>query len=342
MGRYCGQCGSQVRQGAVYCVRCGAILSSDPPSKPFSLFPFGANTIASSFARREAFFEKGNIKTIHIVCKVLNIEVLSSESGKIQITWDELASWGVSAEQAGDSLRIEEQNFLSLHNIPDFFTLHQRRGLLIELPSDYCGSLILENETGRILVSNFETDGRIELKTTIGHIKARNLKMKDDFYADTSGGGLDISNIEAARTIRLSSMTLGMQADKIKAGVGFSATSTSGRCMFRDVSSGEYFFVAGSVGHVILDSIRTAKIDVGLSGSGFVDCKKIFAENSITITSSTGAIICGIDDEAANYTAHCRSVYGRCSLPEASGSGPKSLRISISIGDIDVQFKDAG
>lgn len=342
MGRYCSQCGSQVRQGAVYCVGCGAILSSDPPSRPVSLFPFGANAFTSSFASREASFEKKDIKTIRVSCKVLNVEVLSSESEKIQITWDESNSCSVSAEQAGNSLQISEQSFFGLHSIPDIFTLHQRKELRIELPNDYCGALILETETGSISVSNFETDGRIELKTTVGHIKARYLKTKDDFHADTSSGALDITNIDAERTVRLSSMSLGMQAEKIKTGAGFSATSMSGRCQFRDIESAEYFSVTGSVGQVILDSIRAIKIDVGLSGSGLVDCRKIFAENAITITSSTGAITCGIDDEAANFTAHCRSVHGHCSFPETSGSGPKSLRISTSIGNIDVRFMDAG
>jgi len=299
MIKYCSQCGSQVRQGAVYCVSCGAILSSDAPTRPISLFPFGANAIASSFARREASFEKENVKIVRVSCKVLNVEVLSSEREKIQITWDESASWSVSVQQRGDCLQINEQSIWGLHNIQDFFTLHQRKDLRIELPNDYCGTLILENETGGISVSNLETDGRIEIKTTIGHIKGRNLKT-----------------------------------------TSFSATGTNGRCQLKDIESAEYVSITGNVGQVILDSIRAAKIDVGLSGSGLVECKKIFAENAITIISSTGAITCGIDDEAANYTAHCRSVHGRCSLPEVSGNGPKLLRISTSIGNIDVQFKD--
>ena len=299
MIKYCSQCGSQVRQGAVYCVSCGAILSSDAPTRPISLFPFGANAIASSFARREASFEKENVKIVRVSCKVLNVEVLSSEREKIQITWDESASWSVSVQQRGDCLQINEQSIWGLHNIQDFFTLHQRKDMRIELPNDYCGTLILENETGGISVSNIETDGRIEIKTTIGHIKGRNLKT-----------------------------------------TSFSATGTNGRCQLKDIESAEYVSITGNVGQVILDSIRAAKIDVGLSGSGLVECKKIFAENAITITSSTGAITCGIDDEAANYTAHCRSVHGRCSLPEVSGNGPKLLRISTSIGNIDVQFKD--
>ena len=301
MIKYCSQCGSQVRQGAVYCVSCGAILSSDAPTRPISLFPFGANAIASSFARREASFEKENVKIVRVSCKVLNVEVLSSEREKIQITWDESASWSVSVQQRGDCLQINEQSIWGLHNIQDFFTLHQRKDMRIELPNDYCGTLILENETGGISVSNIETDGRIEIKTTIGHIKGRNLKT-----------------------------------------TSFSATGTNGRCQLKDIESAEYVSITGNVGQVILDSIRAAKIDVGLSGSGLVECKKIFAENAITITSSTGAITCGIDDEAANYTAHCRSVHGRCSLPEVSGNGPKLLRISTSIGNIDVQFKDVG
>jgi len=301
MIKYCSQCGSQVRQGAVYCVSCGAILSSDAPTRPISLFPFGANAIASSFARREASFEKENVKIVRVSCKVLNVEVLSSEREKIQITWDESASWSVSVQQRGDCLQINEQSIWGLHNIQDFFTLHQRKDLRIELPNNYCGTLILENETGGISVSNLETDGRIEIKTTIGHIKGRNLKTNS-----------------------------------------FSATGTNGRCQLKDIESAEYVSITGNVGQVILDSIRAAKIDVGLSGSGLVECKKIFAENAITITSSTGAITCGIDDDAANYTAHCRSVHGRCSLPEVSGNGPKLLRISTSIGNIDVQFKDVG
>lgn len=341
MGRYCSQCGSQVRQGAVYCVGCGAILSSDPPTRPISLFPFGNNSFTSSYASREVAFEKKDINTICVSCRVLNIEVLSTESNKIQITWDESGSCSVSTEQSGDSLRITEQSFFGLHSIPDLFNLNQRKELRIELPQDYDGALILENETGAVTVSDLETKGRIALKTTTGHIKAKKITTQDNFQADTTSGSLYLSDIDTAQTVRLSSMIMGMQAEKIKAGIGFSAASSNGRCQFRDIEAAEYFSVTGSVGQVVMDAIRAAKIDVGLSGSGLVEGSRIFAENAITITSSTGSIICDIDDEEANFTAHCRSVHGRCNIPETLGNGSKLLRISTSVGNIEVRFKEA-
>lgn len=69
---------------------------------------------------------------------------------------------------------------------------------------------------------------------------------------------MDISHIEAGHVVRLSSLTTGMQADTIKAGVGFSASGMNGRSLFRDIEAAEYFSVGGSIGQIILDSVRSA------------------------------------------------------------------------------------
>lgn len=340
MGRYCSQCGSQVRHGAVYCVECGAILSDDPPSRPIPLFPFRTNIGVMSYKRREAMFDMEGIRTIRASCKVFNVKVASADTEKIRLGWDETSSWGVAATQAEGELQVNEQNYLGLHNLSDYVMQHQRKDLLIELPKAYRGALVLENEAGSIAVDDLESDGAIELRTAIGPIKARNLKAGKDFRADTTGGGLDISNVASAQTVLLSSMTMTIQADRVKAGAGISVTSTSGRCLLRELESAEYLSIAASVGQVVLDSAKASKIDIGVSGSGLVDCKGIFAKEDITITSATGSITCEIDDDKTNYSTRCRSVHGHCNLPEAAGGGPKVLRISTGVGNIDVRFRE--
>jgi len=261
--------------------------------------PFMGDVNMLVYERREAAFEKQDIKTLHAACKVLNIEVLRTESENIQIAWDETASWRLSAEQRGDCLQLNEQNFLGFHDFSDFFTPQQRRELRIALPKDYSGALILENETGSISITNITADGRIELKTTVGHIRAKNLKTNSYFRADTQTGGMDISKIDSA----------------------------------------EYFHVTGSVGQIIMDGVRSDKIEVNTSG--LVDCRKIYADAFITINTSTGGISCSIDDKAENYTAHCHSVHGFCNLPNTAGNGPKVFHASTNIGDIDVRFRNA-
>jgi len=264
-----------------------------------STFPFIGNANRSEHGRQEAAFEKQGIQTVHAACKVLNIEVLSSESEKIRVEWDETSSWGLIAEQRGDCLQLDEQVYLGFHSFGDLFNINQRKELRIELPKDYNGILILETETGSISIRNITTDGRIECKTTVGNIRAKNLKTNSYFRADTQTGGMDISYIDSA----------------------------------------ECFSVTGGVGQITISGVRSDKIEV--SSSGLVDCRKIYAAASIVINTSTGGILCNIDDEAENYTVHCHSVHGFCNLPNAVGNGSKVFYASTNIGDIDVRFKNA-
>ena len=302
MVKYCSQCGCQVQQGTIYCTGCGAVISNPPPHTnplPYTnpTFPFIGNANRSEHGRQEAFFEKQGIQTVHVACKVLNIEVLSAESEKIRIEWDETSSWGLIAEQRGDCLHLDEQIYLGFHSFADFFNINQCKELRIELPKDYNGILILETETGSISIRDITTEGRIEFKTTVGNIRAKNLKTNSYFRADTQTGGMDISYIDSA----------------------------------------ECFSVTGGIGQITMSGVRSDKIEV--NSSGFVDCRYIYAETSISINGSTGEVRCSIDDGAANYTAHCHSGSGYCNLPDTSGNGPKALHVSTSLGNIDVRFK---
>lgn len=231
MVKYCSQCGRQVQRGTIYCTGCGAVIGSPPPhANPLPrdnpVFPFIGNANRSEHGRQEASFEKQGIQTVHVACKVLNIEVLSAESEKIRIEWDETSSWGLIAEQRGDCLQLDEQVYLGFHSFGDLFNINQRKELRIELPKDYNGILILETETGSISIRDITTEGRIEFKTTVGNIRAKNLKTNSYFRADTQTGGMDISYIDSA----------------------------------------ECFSVAGGIGQITMSGVRSDKIEVSSSG----------------------------------------------------------------------------
>lgn len=314
MSRYCSRCGQQSQHEAIYCVGCGSILTTPVPHQPplphppmpqpgFTPHPpvFGTTIPLNTavYERREASFPAHSVKTVRVSCKMLNIEIVTVDSDKILVEWDETASWSLSSEDRDDCLELKEQNTLGFHNFSDFFSPEQHRNVRIALPTDYNGNLFVENETGVISAIGIITKGRIELKTTVGHITARTVVANGGFRTEAHAGGMDISNIE---------------------------------------SKGE-FIAAGSIGQIALDSVRSNKIDVEVSASAFICCRKVFAETAITISAKTGDIRCSVDDNATNYSVFCESTHGVCNLANKTGSGPKALHASTSIGNIDIQFK---
>lgn len=302
MIKFCNQCGHSVTPGSMYCVKCGVVLSASAPHTTYSPPPkasigtLGRNK--STYGKHDASFETQGIKTVRTACRILNVEVFSTDAEKIRIEWDETASWGLVAEQRGDSLQLDERQYLGLHSVGDFLDLDQPKGLRIELPADFKGSLIIENDTGCISISDTTLDGRIELKTSTGSVWIKGLTTNDYLRINTGAGVMELSGVSAE----------------------------------------EYVSLNGGVGPITLDRVRSDKIEV--SGTGLIDCGSLFAGYSIVIDGGTGAITCGIDDAAANYTTHCQSGHGRCNLPGTSGNGSKMLRVSTNTGNIDVRFND--
>lgn len=353
MNKYCEKCGNRIRMGAVYCSQCGTVIPEPitvdipfipniPQLRHVTLFPGVTGAHRATYDKHTETYESQDIKKVHVSCKALCIEVQSADTdnGNIHISWDDTDSWGVDAHINGDCLRLHEHNYVGIKNISDYFIQQQNRDLQIELPRGYQGDLIIENEAGSITVTGIDTEGLIEIKTTVGAVKVMNLNTKGDIYLSTHGGTMDITNAEATQIIRLSSLTRGLCAENVKAGVGISATGTNGRCMLRGIESADYLTVNGSVGKVTLDDARSAKIDISITAGGSVSCNNIYADSAITINGSSGPVTCAIDDDAENYTVHCHSIRGKCNLADKSGNGSKVFRANTGLGDINVYFRN--
>lgn len=210
MYKYCGQCGNQAQQGALYCVKCGAIIGNTvprvnftPPQAPFIPPTNSVNTSMSE--RRTATFSIQDIHSLCVSCKVFNIEILRSKGEEIEITWDETGSWSLSTEKVNSCLRLDEENYLGFQNFADFFSPQQHKSLSIALPTGYVGPLCLENETGCISIVGIIVEGKVEAKSTVGHIGVKNLKTNAGLHVEAHAGGIDILHVEADEEICVSS-----------------------------------------------------------------------------------------------------------------------------------------
>lgn len=226
MNHFCSQCGQKIQPGDIYCVWCGTKASGNT-------FKTGTNRTdedqysSPSFTKHKISYEKEQVKTICVNCKVLDIKVQSCTIENIQISWTETASWNLSAAQMEDNLQLNEQNNLGFHNIYDFFHSRQYNKVRIRLPKDYSGTLIIQTETGSIDISDLETAVKIELKTTLGHIWAKNISAAS-FSATGSVGQILLDCVRASNITIENMATATVDCRKINTDTSITVKSATG------------------------------------------------------------------------------------------------------------------
>lgn len=155
---------------------------------------------SSSKFKQKVSYEQEHVSRILVHCKVLGIKVQSHDKENIQISWHDTDSWGLSVSQSGESLQLQEQNYLGFHNISDFFNSRQYSEVEIDVPKNYKGSFVLQTDTGNIEICDLDSDIDIEIKTTIGQIRAKRLSA-DSFTAIGSVGQIILESVRASINI---------------------------------------------------------------------------------------------------------------------------------------------
>ena len=91
----------------------------------------------------------------------------------------------------------------------------------------------------------------------------------------------------------------------------------------------------------ILNAVKANSMRIEAKHSGGIHANNIQCEQSITLITAMGAIICGISEPMQNYSVSCYSKRGRCNMPLTSNVGIKALNAESVSGNISVQFMDA-
>jgi len=339
MYKFCSKCGHKTTLDARFCSKCGLklediVFSYEDPVDYTEESDAGSQSTAE--LHTESFPADG-IDKISSSCRLYNVEVTTSDTKEILISWEKTESWRLDPQINGNTLNLKEHNRLGMHNIHDFFHNSGHNVIKIELPKSKKFDLNLENETGQITLTDIEVLNQAELRSTIGRIKVNNLKAPEALLVSTGTGSIRTSGLNVGQNVRLTSQIGKIIAEDVKT-TTFVANNTSGRCSLSDITASQQVTVTGGVGELLLDRITSDKMDIKMNASGNINCQNLYSNSSISIYNSVGNITCGIRDDAVNYTTHCHSDQGQNNYPEISGSGNKHLNVRTSLGSVDIFF----
>lgn len=346
MYKYCSHCGEQMQLSANFCVRCGTRFQepdyNDGGQGEFSQAEYeqaeDSSYYSSSSAQpcQDSFAIEG-VEKISTSFKVCNLEIVSSDTEEIKVSWEKTDSWSLIPHMNGTTLYLKERYRFGIQNIHDLFHNTGRNIVRVELPRTKKFDFQLENETGSITVSDVEANKYAEIKTSIGKIEVRNLKAQESLTATATTGSVHVSEVTTGQIVRLASQIGKIQAEDITT-ESFFANSTSGRCSIRNINTSGHLIVTGGVGELLLDKVSADKMDIRMNASGNINCQNLYAGSSISIYNTVGSVTCGICDDAANYTTHCHSDQGTNNYPEISGKGSKALNVRTTLGGVNICF----
>lgn len=91
-----------------------------------------------------------------------------------------------------------------------------------------------------------------------------------------------------------------------------------------------------NTGRVFLSQTRAAQVNVN-AAHGSIHANRIASDDSITLASANGEIICEVCGKTEDYTLFCHSQHGRCRAPNTA-HGKKTLRVDSVTGNITASF----
>lgn len=151
-------------------------------------------------------YELVNIQKIQINCKIFKIRVVGCQSGKLELSWSDTITRSLSVEQLNDELVITDSAAIALYGTLALIDLKRDAQLLIKVPENYQGIIILQSNEEKIHLTDVKTYGNIGVASNIGEIILENVEAK---VIDIRGnnGKINCFAIKATELIDISSET---------------------------------------------------------------------------------------------------------------------------------------
>nr|WP_320025284.1 DUF4097 family beta strand repeat-containing protein [uncultured Acetobacterium sp.] len=120
-------------------------------------------------------YKVSEVDKLEINCHIFNICVLNSLSDKIEITWSNTIMRTLDIKQEGNQLNIADHAAIGIYGTLALIDLKKDSQLLIKVPSDYNGKLILQTKEDKIHLTDVSTLGNIGISSNSGEILLENV-----------------------------------------------------------------------------------------------------------------------------------------------------------------------
>lgn len=149
-------------------------------------------------------FKAEEIEKLEIKCKIFKICVVSSQSNKIEISWSDTTMRSLKIKQEGRKLAICDHAAIGIYGTLALINLKKDAQLLIKIPEQFSGKLILQNKNETIHLMDVSIRGDIGISSNAGEIILENVNAnlmdirgnhgKVECYAVDVSDVLDISS----------------------------------------------------------------------------------------------------------------------------------------------------
>ena len=137
-------------------------------------------------------------------CKIFKIRIVESPNNNIEISWRNTTMRSLEIKESDGVLKIVDHAAIGIYGTLALINLKKDAQLLIKIPSNYKGKIVLQTKEESIHVSNITADTSIGISTSTGKILLENTSVK---YVDIRGnaGKIEAFSLDATDSITITS-----------------------------------------------------------------------------------------------------------------------------------------
>lgn len=129
-----------------------------------------------------------DVETIKINHGSIKLELESSDQDTIEVMYDK--SYGLSLD-SGVSIRNQNRE-ITIDANNRMVGIGRKPGLIVRIPSDYNGNIIINGSSGNMNASNFKGD-HLEINTKSGNVSVDFSEFHSDTYIKTVSGNVEMN-----------------------------------------------------------------------------------------------------------------------------------------------------
>jgi hypothetical protein len=120
-------------------------------------------------------YKANEIDKLEINCHIFSICVVNSLTDKIELSWCDTLMRTLDISQEGNQLSLEDHASIGIYGTLALIDLKKEAQLLIKVPMDYSGMLIIQSKEEKILLTDVTILGNIGISSNIGEITLENI-----------------------------------------------------------------------------------------------------------------------------------------------------------------------
>lgn len=313
---------------------------------------------AGTYEQKQYQAQLQNVTSIVVDTSNETVKVVPSKDDELHVTYYENKIHSYTFEEAGDELRIEEQETRKFYQYFMTFDIdvEGEQALVIELPASYDQDITIRNKNEDVLLSDFEKLAKVSVNTSYGEVTIRNIgslasleigdKQNDislkKFHVDgaidlsTTYGEIDLQDVVCGSSLTMKSSNDNFYLDHVSVAEMLQAETTYGDIEIEHSLAGSTKLRSTNGKIHLKDAFTTASIEADTS-YGAILFKDLKAD-TISLKTSNDEVKGNVIGKQSDYTIDSDVHNGNTLLLPSEGTTDKSIYVKTSYGDCTVTF----